>query len=188
MLCSLVTALSIRAACAGLLLPPVFCRGLAVKFISELSAPNKSSPPGAIWQIRPREPTCSAEAESEREPPWLGPRALRRGTFSPAAWACHTPSGFSHQTQDGGPGFGGLSNSQNCSFHSGDRPDNHILLPFLPHPLCLQVYRRSGGLTAGKSRGVPGPGTCCDGHDYGLSESSLGSSATWVLGNMEIII
>lgn len=74
MLCSLVTALSIRAACAGLLLPPVFCRGLAVKFISELSAPHKSSPPGAIWQIRPQEPTCSAEVESEREPSSLGPR------------------------------------------------------------------------------------------------------------------
>lgn len=83
MLCSLVTALSIRAACAGLLLPPVFCRGLAVKFISELSAPHKSFPPGAIWQIRPQEPTCSAEAESGREsrPRW-GPRPRGGGLSS----------------------------------------------------------------------------------------------------------
>lgn len=129
MLCSLVTALSIRAACAGLLLPPVFCRGLAVKFISELSAPHKSSPPGAIWQIRPQEPTCSAEAEQEREPRSLGPQARWRGTFSPPAPACHTLPGFSHQTQDGGPGYGSRSSSQNgVASHSGERPENHILL------------------------------------------------------------
>lgn len=112
MLCSLVTALSIRAACAGLLLPPVFCRGLAVKFISELSAPNKSSPPGAIWQIRPREPTCSAEeSRSESRPGW-GPGPCGGGLSPHQPRACHTPSGFSHQTQDGGPGFGGCSSSE----------------------------------------------------------------------------
>lgn len=149
MLCSLVTALSIRAACTGLLLPPVFCRGLAVKFISELSAPHKSSPPGAIWQIRPQEPTCSAEVESEREPPSLGPQAQRRGTFSPPAQACHTLPGFFHQTQDGGPGYGGCSNSQNSlASHSGDRSENHILLG-------LSTPQVSEGPDARQEQGCP---------------------------------
>lgn len=45
-----------------------------------------------------------------------------------------------------------------------------------------QVYRRSWGLTAGKSRGVPGQSTCCHGHDYGLIESFLASSSPLGIG------
>lgn len=90
-----MTALSIRAAALGSCYP-VFCWGLAVKFISELSAPNKSSPPGAIWQIRPGEPICSAEVELELEPSSLGPQALLGEDFLPISLGLsHSPWLFS---------------------------------------------------------------------------------------------
>lgn len=44
--------------------------------------------------------------------------------------------------------------TQSCSPHPGDRPENHILL-LSPTP-PPQVYRKSWGLTAGKSWGVLG--------------------------------
>lgn len=112
----------------------------------------------------------------EREPPMLGPQAQGRGTFFPPAQACHTLPGFSHQTQDGGPGYGGCSNSQNgLSSHSGHRPENHILLG-LSTPQVWKV------LTPGKRRSAPGQGRCLGGHDYCLIESSLASSSPLSIG------
>ena len=85
MLCSLVTALSIRAACTGLLLPPVFCRGLAVKFISELSAPNKSSPSGSHLADKARTHMLCGGGVGERAALAGAPGPVEGGLSPPAS-------------------------------------------------------------------------------------------------------
>lgn len=111
------------------------------------------------------------------------PRALLRGDFLPISpglshslWLFSSDSGW-------GPWLWRLFPTHRTgSSHPGDRPENHILFLFSPHLSPHQVYGRSWGLTAGKSRGVPGQDRCCDGHDCCLIESSPASSSHLGIG------